>query len=108
MVLQQRPSLHFTGLRNHYQRVRFSSGEQYRNKDNTWPNLVETKSASWFDQVNALSEELEKFFGKEPLHSKDLSSIINGQHYNRLVKLLEDDEVSGKIVHGGERDKSKL
>ncbi|KAL1561221.1 aldehyde dehydrogenase (NAD(+)) [Salvia divinorum] len=58
--------------------------------------------------VNALSAQLDKFFGKEPLRSKELSSIVNIHHFNRLVKLLDDDEVSRKIVRGGERDQSNL
>ena len=55
-----------------------------------------------------MSVELEKFFGKEPLQSKELSSIINAHHFNRLVKFLDDGQVSGKIVCGGERDVSNL
>ncbi|KAG6422777.1 hypothetical protein SASPL_113158 [Salvia splendens] len=58
--------------------------------------------------VNALSSQLDKFFGKEPLRSKELSSIVNIHHFNRLLKLLDDDEVSRKIVRGGERDQSSL
>lgn len=57
-------------------------------------------------QVDALSAELEKFYGKDPLQSKDLSSIVNARHFDRLAKLMDDDKV--KIVHGGDRDKSKL
>jgi len=58
--------------------------------------------------VDALKTELEQFYGKNPLESKDLSRIVNSNHFDRLVKLLDDDKVSGKIVHGGEKDKSKL
>lgn len=58
--------------------------------------------------MDALKTELEQFYGKNPLESKDLSRIVNSNHFDRLVKLLDDDKVSGKIVHGGEKDKSKL
>ncbi|KAK7275624.1 hypothetical protein RIF29_16744 [Crotalaria pallida] len=58
--------------------------------------------------VDALKSELEIFFGKNPLESKDLSRIVNSSHYARLTKLLDDDKVSGKIVYGGEKDESKL
>uniref|UniRef100_A0A0R0GDQ5 Aldehyde dehydrogenase n=1 Tax=Glycine max TaxID=3847 RepID=A0A0R0GDQ5_SOYBN len=58
--------------------------------------------------VDALKTELEKFYGKNPLESKDLSRIVNSNHFNRLTKLLDDDKVSGKIVYGGEKDESKL
>ncbi|XP_057442683.1 aldehyde dehydrogenase family 3 member H1-like isoform X3 [Lotus japonicus] len=58
--------------------------------------------------VDALKSELEKFYGKNPLESKDISRIVNSNHFARLIKLLDDDKVSGKIVYGGEKDESKL
>ncbi|KAE8100707.1 hypothetical protein FH972_018575 [Carpinus fangiana] len=58
--------------------------------------------------LDSLKHELEKFYGKNPLESKDLSRIVNSNHFARLTKLLDEDKVSGKIVHGGERDKSNL
>lgn len=58
--------------------------------------------------MDALKAELEKFYGKNPLESKDLSRIVNSNHFARLIKLLDDDKVSGKIVYGGEKDESKL
>ncbi|XP_022936139.1 aldehyde dehydrogenase family 3 member H1-like isoform X1 [Cucurbita moschata] len=58
--------------------------------------------------VESLKQELERFYGKNPLESKDLSRIVNANHFDRLTKLLDDDKVSGKIVLGGEKDKSKL
>ncbi|KAH9691237.1 Aldehyde dehydrogenase family 3 member H1 [Citrus sinensis] len=59
-------------------------------------------------KLESLKNELENFYGKNPLESKDLSRIVNSNHFARLSKLLDDDKVSGKIVHGGERDKNKL
>lgn len=47
-------------------------------------------------------------YGKDPLESNDLSRIVNFNHFNRLTKLLDDPSVSGKIVHGGQRDVSNL
>jgi aldehyde dehydrogenase (NAD+) len=58
--------------------------------------------------VESLKSELIKFYGEDPLNSKDLSRIVNSNHYARLINLLDDDKVSGKIVHGGQRDKTKL
>ncbi|XP_011653786.1 aldehyde dehydrogenase family 3 member H1 [Cucumis sativus] len=58
--------------------------------------------------VESLKQELERFYGTNPLESKDISRIVNANHFNRVSKLLDDDEVSSKIVHGGEKDKSKL
>ncbi|MED6184692.1 Aldehyde dehydrogenase 3 member H1 [Stylosanthes scabra] len=59
-------------------------------------------------KVDSLKTELEKFYGKNPLESKDLSRIVNSNHFGRLIKLLDDEKVSGKIVFGGEKDESKL
>ncbi|KAI9201594.1 hypothetical protein LWI28_025769 [Acer negundo] len=58
--------------------------------------------------VDTLKSELEKFYGKNPLESKDLSRIVNSNHFTRLVKYLDEDKVSGKIVYGGERDITNL
>ncbi|KAE9615273.1 putative aldehyde dehydrogenase (NAD(+)) [Lupinus albus] len=58
--------------------------------------------------VDALKYELEKFYRKNPLESKDLSRIVNSNHFARLTKLMDDDKVSGKIVCGGEKDENKL
>uniref|UniRef100_A0A9I9CZ22 Aldehyde dehydrogenase n=1 Tax=Cucumis melo TaxID=3656 RepID=A0A9I9CZ22_CUCME len=58
--------------------------------------------------VESLKQELERFYGKNPLESKDISRIVNANHFNRVTKLLDDDEVSSKIVHGGQKDKTKL
>lgn len=59
-------------------------------------------------QIDALSTEIEKFYGKEPLQSNDFSSIINSRHFDRLTKLLDEDKVANNIVLGGQRDRSKL
>ncbi|XP_030523397.1 aldehyde dehydrogenase family 3 member H1 [Rhodamnia argentea] len=58
--------------------------------------------------VDALKNELEMFYGKNPLESKDLSRIVNSNHFNRLTKLMDEDKVSDKVVYGGERDPTKL
>ncbi|XVF64534.1 hypothetical protein PTKIN_Ptkin09bG0176600 [Pterospermum kingtungense] len=58
--------------------------------------------------VDSFKCDLERFYGKNPLESRDLSRIVNSNHFARLSKLLDEDKVSGKIVHGGERDKTNL
>ncbi|XP_040996557.1 aldehyde dehydrogenase family 3 member H1 isoform X2 [Juglans microcarpa x Juglans regia] len=58
--------------------------------------------------VDALKHELEHFFGENPLDSKDLSRIVNSNHFARLTKLLDEDRVSGTIVYGGKSEKSTL
>uniref|UniRef100_A0A2P2K8T8 Aldehyde dehydrogenase n=1 Tax=Rhizophora mucronata TaxID=61149 RepID=A0A2P2K8T8_RHIMU len=58
--------------------------------------------------VDTLKRELESFYGKRPLESKDLSRIVNSNHFTRVAKLLDDDKVSGKVVYGGEKDSENL
>ncbi|XP_048232633.1 aldehyde dehydrogenase family 3 member I1, chloroplastic isoform X2 [Ricinus communis] len=58
--------------------------------------------------INALSKEIEDCFGKNPMESRDISRIVSLNHFTRLVKLLEEENVSNKIVHGGQRDQTKL
>ncbi|XAR55559.1 Aldehyde dehydrogenase (NAD(+)) [Bertholletia excelsa] len=55
--------------------------------------------------IDTLKVGLERFYGNNPLMSKDISRIVNSNHFSRLTKLLDEDKVSGKIVHGGQRDK---
>lgn len=70
------------------------------------PDYVITTKDYASKLVEALSGELNVFFGKNPLESKDLSSIINGYHFDRLMKLLNG--VSREIVHGGQWDRANL
>ncbi|KAK7399346.1 hypothetical protein VNO78_10528 [Psophocarpus tetragonolobus] len=58
--------------------------------------------------ISALKEELEQFFGKDPMESKDMSRIVSPNQFARLVKLLDEDKVSDKVVLGGQRDEKKL
>ena len=59
-------------------------------------------------QLDAMKQELEKFYGKDPLKSGDLSRIVNANHFQRLSKLLDDNKVVDKVVHGGQRDENNL
>ncbi|CAK8579020.1 unnamed protein product [Lathyrus sativus] len=58
--------------------------------------------------ITALKDELEEFFGKDPIESKDMSRIVSPTQFARLVRLLDEDKVSDKIVLGGQRDEKKL
>ncbi|PSS19905.1 Aldehyde dehydrogenase family 3 member like [Actinidia chinensis var. chinensis] len=58
--------------------------------------------------IDALKVELVKFYGNEPLVSEDLSRIVSSNHFARVTKLLDDDKVAGKIVHGGQNDQNNL
>lgn len=59
-------------------------------------------------QIDALKTELESFFGKIPLESKDLSRIVNSFHFKRLEGMLKENGVANKIVHGGQTIEDKL
>ncbi|KAH6835296.1 aldehyde dehydrogenase 3H1 [Perilla frutescens var. hirtella] len=71
------------------------------------PDYVITTKDYASKLIEALSRELEVLYGKNPLESKDLSSIINSDHFDRLMKLLNDVS-SEKIVHGGQCDRANL
>ncbi|KAF6152817.1 hypothetical protein GIB67_004646 [Kingdonia uniflora] len=72
------------------------------------PDYIITTKAYAPELVEALKCILEEFFGKEPLESKELSCIVNSNHFTRLAKLVDDDKVSGKIVLGGQRNEKRL
>nr|DAD39733.1 TPA_asm: hypothetical protein HUJ06_014056 [Nelumbo nucifera] len=72
------------------------------------PDYIITTKAYAPTLIDGLKNILEEFFGKDPLESKDLSRIVNSNHFSRLAKLLDEDKVSGKIVHGGQRDETRL
>jgi aldehyde dehydrogenase (NAD+) len=55
-----------------------------------------------------LKKVLEKFYGKDPLLSTDLSRVVNASHFSRLKGLMNEEMVSGKIVFGGQRDEQQL
>ncbi|KAI3686946.1 hypothetical protein L1987_80636 [Smallanthus sonchifolius] len=58
--------------------------------------------------IDSLKHNLVKFFGEDPMNSPDLSRVGHSRHFARLKKLLDDDKISGKIIHGGQTDKSNL
>nr|CAD1824610.1 unnamed protein product [Ananas comosus var. bracteatus] len=72
------------------------------------PDYIVTTKSFAPQLVDALKTTLEKFYGKDPLASKDLSRIVNFNHFNRLTSLLDDEGVSDKIVYGGQRDEKGL
>ncbi|KAK8692213.1 hypothetical protein V6N13_075687 [Hibiscus sabdariffa] len=72
------------------------------------PDYIITTKDNAVKLVDSFKCELEQFYGKNPLDSKDLSCIVNSNHFDRLLKLLDEDKVSSKIAHGGERDETNL
>ncbi|KAB1210493.1 Aldehyde dehydrogenase family 3 member I1, chloroplastic [Morella rubra] len=58
--------------------------------------------------IDSLRYELEQFFGQDPMKSQDISRIVSSSHFARLVQLLDEDNVSDKVVFGGQRDENQL
>jgi aldehyde dehydrogenase (NAD+) len=50
-----------------------------------------------------LRDTVRRFYGPEPRESGDYGRIVNDRHFQRIVRLL-DDEGAGEVVYGGERD----
>ena len=59
-------------------------------------------------QIDALKNTLEKFYGKDPVQSVDLSRIVNFSHFMRLSRLLDDPKVLDKVIYGGQQDEKRL
>jgi aldehyde dehydrogenase (NAD+) len=49
-----------------------------------------------------------EFYGEEPLRSPDLSRVVNSNHFNRLMALMDDYSVSGNVAFGGQIDERRL
>lgn len=58
--------------------------------------------------IKQFRSTLVEFFGEDPRTSKDLSRIVNKNHFQRLSRLLDDPATADRIVHGGERDEDSL
>lgn len=72
------------------------------------PDYIITTKAFAPKLLEAMKDTLEKFYGKNSLESEDLSRIVNSNHFVRLMRLLDDDMVSDKIVYGGQHDEKRL
>ncbi|WOG91589.1 hypothetical protein DCAR_0310838 [Daucus carota subsp. sativus] len=72
------------------------------------PDYIITTKAFAPKLIDALKNELVEFFGDYPMKSKDMSRLINLYHFKRLTSLMDEDEVSDKIVVGGQRNEEQL
>lgn len=72
------------------------------------PDYVITTKAFAPELIDALQSELLGFFGENPMESKDMSRIVNLNHFTRLTKLMDEDKVSTKTVVGGQRNEKQL
>ncbi|TKW07231.1 hypothetical protein SEVIR_7G294400v4 [Setaria viridis] len=72
------------------------------------PDYIITTKSFAPKLLDSLSKVLEKFYGKDPLRSADLSRIVNSNHFNRLKALMDEEMVYDKIVFGGQSDEQQL
>ncbi|KAL6642340.1 hypothetical protein ACP70R_020521 [Stipagrostis hirtigluma subsp. patula] len=72
------------------------------------PDFIITTKSFAPKLLDSLKKVLEKFYGKDPLLSADLSRIVNSNHFNRLRRLMDEEMVSDKIVFGGQSDQQEL
>ncbi|XP_031493676.1 aldehyde dehydrogenase family 3 member H1-like [Nymphaea colorata] len=72
------------------------------------PDYVITTRSFAPKLVESFKRTLASFYGNDPLESNDLSRIVGLNHFTRLLKLLDEEKASSKIVHGGERDEKRL
>ncbi|KAE8817876.1 aldehyde dehydrogenase family 3 member H1-like [Hordeum vulgare] len=72
------------------------------------PDFIITTQTLAPKLVESLKKVLDKFYGKDPLLSADLSRVVNVDHFNRLKGLMDEEMVSDKIVFGGQRDEQQL
>lgn len=54
--------------------------------------------------IKEVCSQIQKQYGKNPLHNPDYGKIINEKHFNRLLNLMDPD----KTVFGGDADKKTL
>ncbi|OEL27931.1 Aldehyde dehydrogenase family 3 member H1 [Dichanthelium oligosanthes] len=72
------------------------------------PDYIITTKSFAPKMLDSLRKVLDKFYGKDPLRSADLSRIVNSNHFNRLKALMDEEMVSDKIVFGGQSDEQQL
>ncbi|PIK14532.1 aldehyde dehydrogenase family protein [Halobacteriovorax sp. JY17] len=61
------------------------------------PDYVLVQENKYEELVDKLKIYIDKFYGKDPLKSKDYGRIINSSHFERLLKLISED----KVLYGG-------
>lgn len=68
------------------------------------PDFVIVDKSVKADLISELAENLNNFYGENPLANPDFPRIINENHFDRLLGLINED----KVVYGGEFDRGKL
>lgn len=72
------------------------------------PDYVVTTKSFAPKLLESLKRVLFEFYGEEPLRSPDLSRVVNSNHFNRLMALIDDYSVSGNVAFGGQIDERRL
>lgn len=68
------------------------------------PDYIIVDKSIKAELISELVVNLTNFYGKDPIESKDLPRIINENHFDRLLGLIDQE----KIVFGGEFDRQTL
>lgn len=68
------------------------------------PDYIIVDQSVKADLISELKENLNDFYGANPLDNKDLPRIINENHFDRLLGLMDEE----KIVFGGAYDRKTL
>lgn len=68
------------------------------------PDFLIVDKAIKDDLISELKAKIRDFYGENPLSNEDLPRIINSNHFNRLLGLIDED----KVVFGGDFDKEIL
>ena len=68
------------------------------------PDHVLVEQAVREPLVAAMAQELERFYGPDPLQSPDLGQIVNDGQFQRLHGLLEGARQRGQVLVGGRSD----
>lgn len=68
------------------------------------PDFVIVDKSVKSDLISELAANLNNFYGKNPIANPDLPRIINENHFDRLLGLIDES----KVVFGGNFDRDKL
>lgn len=67
------------------------------------PDYVLVHEDDKLDLLEAMRKYIRRFYGKAPIKSKDFGRIINEQHFDRLLELLQ----ASRIAAGGQHERSQ-